>query len=152
VTAPAPDRYVRQFLAGWRTMDFNGHLANTAYLDLAADVRVAFFAEHGFPPTEFRRLAIGPVVRRDELEYFREINLHETVTVTHAALAMSQDGARFTLENEIFNAAGERAAVVRSTGGWLDLAARKLVVPPPALIRAMRLVPRAAAFIDLPPT
>ena len=74
-------------------MDFNGHLANTAYLDLAADVRMAFFAEHGFPPSEFRRLAIRPVVRKDELEYFREINLHESVTVTYAALAMSPDGA-----------------------------------------------------------
>ena len=148
----APERYVREFLAGWRTMDFNGHLANTAYLDLAADVRVAFFAEHGFSPSEFRRLAIGPVVRRDELEYFREIGLHETVTVSHAALAMSPEGARFTLENEIFNAAGERAAVVRSTGGWLDLAARKLVVPPPALVRAMRLIPRAAEFVELPAT
>jgi acyl-CoA thioester hydrolase len=151
VTSPAPDRYVRQFLAGWRTMDLNGHLANTAYLDLAADVRVAFFAEHGFPPTEFRRLAIGPVVRRDELEYFREINLHETVTVTHAALAMSRDGARFTLENEIFNAAGERAAVVRSTGGWLDLRARKLVAPPKALFEAISRVPRTSSFVELAP-
>lgn len=144
------DRWARQFLAGWGSMDFNGHLANTAYLDLAADVRMAFFSEHGFPPTEFRRLAIGPVVRKDELEYFREISLHETVTVTHAALAMSRDGARFTLENEIWSAAGERAAVVRSTGGWLDLRARKLVAPPPALIEAMRQVPRAPAFVELP--
>jgi len=150
MTAGSPDRYARQFIAGWRMMDFNGHLANTAYLDLAADVRVAFFAGHGFPPTEFRRLAIGPVVRKDELEYYREINLHETVTVTYAALAMSPDGARFTLENEIFNAAGERAAVVRSTGGWLDLRARKLVAPPPALADAMRLVPRAPSFVELP--
>ena len=131
-------------------MDFNGHLANTAYLDLAADVRMAFFAEHGFPPSEFRRLAIGPVVRKDELEYFREINLHETVTVTHAALATSPDGARFTLENEIWSASGDRAAVVRSTGGWLDLRARKLVAPPPALIEAMRRVPRAPSFVELP--
>ena len=152
MTPDFSERYAKEFLAGWRTMDFNGHLANTAYLDLAADVRMAFFAEHGFPPTEFRRLAIGPVVRRDELEYFREINLHDTVTVSHAALAMSADGARFTLENEIFNTAGERAAVVRSTGGWLDLTARKLIVPPPPLIRAMRLVPRAPEFVDLPPT
>ena len=144
------DRYTRDFLAGWGTMDSNGHLANTAYLNLAADVRVAFFAEHGFPPTEFRRLAIGPVVRRDELEYFREIDLQETVTVTYAALAMSPDAARFTLENEIFNAAGERAAIVRSTGGWLDLRARKLVVPPPPLADAMRLVPRAPGFVELP--
>ena len=131
-------------------MDFNGHLANTAYLDLAADVRMAFFAEHEFPPTEFRRLAIGPVVRKDELEYFREVNLHETVTVTYAALAMSPDAARFTLENEIWSASGERAAVVRSTGGWLDLRARKLIAPPPALREAMRRIPRAASFVALP--
>jgi acyl-CoA thioester hydrolase len=149
MTANTPDRYARQLIAGWGTMDFNGHLANTAYLDLAADVRVAFFAEHGFPPTEFRRLAIGPVVRKDELEYFREINLHETITVTLAALAMSADGARFTLENEVWTAAGERAAVVRSSGGWLDLVARKLVVPPRSLLDAMLLVPRAANFVQL---
>ena len=150
VSAPDPARYARQFLAGWWTMDFNGHLANTAYLDLAADVRMAFFAEHGFPPSEFRRLAIGPVVRKDELEYFREINLHESVTVTYAALAMSPDGARFALENEIWTAGGERAAVVRSTGGWLDLRARKLVAPPPALLKALERVPRAPSFSELP--
>lgn len=144
-----PDRYARQLTAGWGAMDFNGHLANTAYLDLAADVRVAFFAEHGFPPTEFRRLAIGPVVRKDELEYFREINLHDTVTVTLAALAMSPDGARFALENEVWTPAGERAAVVRSTGGWLDLVARKLVAPPQPLLAAMLLLPRAAGFVEL---
>jgi acyl-CoA thioester hydrolase len=149
-SASTPVRFSRQFLAGWRTMDFNGHLANTAYLDLAADVRMAFFAEHGFPPTEFRRLAIGPVVRTDELEYFREVHLHETVTVTHAALAMSPDAARFTLENEIWSVSGERAAVVRSTGGWLDLRARKLVAPPPALWEAMRQIPRVPSFVDLP--
>jgi acyl-CoA thioester hydrolase len=150
VTAGSSERYARRFLVGWRMMDFNGHLANTAYLDLAADVRVAFFAEHGFPPTEFRRLAIGPVVRKDELEYFKEINLHEAVTVTYAALAMSPDGARFTLENEVFNAVGDRCATVRSTGGWLDLRARKLIVPPAALTDAMRMVPRAPGFVALP--
>jgi acyl-CoA thioester hydrolase len=75
--------YAKEFLAGWGTMDFNGHMANTAYLDLAADVRVAFFAEHGFPPSEFRRLAIGPVIRKDEIEYFREVGLHDGVTVTY---------------------------------------------------------------------
>ncbi|HKH91976.1 MAG TPA: thioesterase family protein [Gemmatimonadaceae bacterium] len=150
MTVSSPDRYARQFLVGWRMMDSNGHLANTAYLDLAADVRIAFFAEHGFPPSEFRRLAIGPVVRKDELEYFREIGLHETVTVTYAATAMSPDGARFSLENEIWIAAGERAAVVRSTGGWLDLRARKLVVPPPALFEAISSVPRTSSFVELP--
>ena len=144
------DRYAKEFLVGWRAMDFNGHMANTAYLDLAADVRLAFLADHGFPPTEFRRLAIGPVIRKEELEYFREVNLHDTVTVTYAALAMSADGARFVIENEIWSASGERAATIRSTGGWLDLRARKLVAPPPALLAALQYLPRTPGFVELP--
>ena len=144
-------RYAKEFLAGWGTMDFNGHMGNTAYLNLAADVRMAFFADHGFPPGEFRKLAIGPVVKKEEIEYFREIALHETVTVTYAVLAMSADGARFTIENEIWSANGERAAIVRSTGGWLDLRARKLIAPPPELFAAFAQVPKAPGFVELAP-
>jgi acyl-CoA thioester hydrolase len=144
-------RYAREFLAGWGTMDFNGHLANTAYLDLAADVRMAFFAEHGFPPSEFRRLAIGPVIRKDEVEYFREVGLHDVVTVTHAVAAASPDGSRFVIENEIWSTTRERAARVRSSGGWLDLRARRLIAPPPALLAALELVPRTADFVVLSP-
>ena len=151
LTSSFDGRYAHEFLAGWRTMDFNGHMANTAYLDLAADVRMAFFSEHGFAPSEFRRLAIGPVVKKDELEYFREIALYETVTVTYALLAMSADGARFVIENEIWSAAGEKAATVRSTGGWLDLRARKLTAPPPALLAVFQKVPRAPGFVELSP-
>ena len=151
MTSRFADRYAREFLAGWGTMDFNSHMANWAYLNLAADVRMAFFAEHGFPPREFRRLGLGPVMRKDELEYFREVGLHEMVTVTYAALAMSPDGARFVVENEIWSAAGERAATVRSTGGWLDLRERKLAAPPADLLAAFQQVPRAPGFVELPP-
>lgn len=150
MTELSTDRYAKDFLVGWRAMDFNGHMGNTAYLDLAADVRVAFLAEHGFPPSEFRRLNIGPVIRKEELEYFREIGLHQTVTVTYAALAMSADGSRFVIENEIWTSQGERAALVRSTGGWLDLRARKLVAPPAALLAALAHLPRTPDFVELP--
>src|SRR5262249_24531307 len=155
VTMEAPSarsdgRYAKEVLAGWGTMDCNGHMANTAYLDPAADVRMAFFAEHGFPPVEFRRLAIGPVMQKDELEYFREVGLHDAVTVTYALLAMSADGSRFVIENEIWLASGERAGRVRSTGGWLDLRERKLVAPPPALFDTFARVPRAPDFRELP--
>lgn len=145
------DRYARRFLAGWGTMDLLGHMANRAYLDLAADARMAFFGEHGFPPAEFRRVGLAPVIRKDELEYFHEVSLHETVTVTYAMLAMSPDGARYVLENEVWSEGGERAATIRSTGGWLDLRARKLVPPPGAVLAALRQVPRAPGFTELAP-
>jgi len=124
-------------------------MANWAYLNLAADVRMAFFAEHGFAPREFHRRALGPVMRKDELEYFHEVGLHETVTVTCAALGMTCDGARFILENEIWLGAGERAATVKSTGGWFDLRERKLVVPPPELLAVLQQIPRAPGFVEL---
>ena len=100
--------YVKTLYAGWADMDFNGHMRNTAYLDKAADVRQMFLAENGFPVEEFLRLRIGPVVMKDELEYFKEV------------------------------------------GGWLDLAKRKLIAPPSALLDAMHALERTSAFVVLP--
>jgi acyl-CoA thioester hydrolase len=69
--------YTKTLYAGWGDMDFNSHMANTAYLDKAADVRQKFLAEHGFPIEEFARQRIGPVVRKDEIEYFAEVGLQQ---------------------------------------------------------------------------
>ncbi len=138
-------------LATWGDMDFNAHMRNTAFLDKAADMRLTFFAAHGMPIAEFVRLGVGPVVRRDEVEYFREIRLFEELRVTIAAAAMSEDGARFVIRNEFFKMDGVLAARVLSSGGWLDLAARRLVVPPAALLEAMRQMPRTEHFSELPP-
>jgi len=136
--------------AGWGDTDFNGHMRNTAYLDKAADTRMRFFEAQGFPMSEFSRLRLGPVVRKDEVEYFRETGLLETLRVTLAVAAQSEDGSRFQLRNEFFKADGHLAARVTSLGGWLDHAARKLVVPPPALLDAMQAMGRTEDFQDLP--
>ena len=72
--------YLKTLLAGWGDMDFNGHMRNTAYLDKSADVRMMFFAEHGFSMSEFMRLKIGPVVMKDEIEYQREGKLCARIT------------------------------------------------------------------------
>jgi len=76
--------------------------------------------------------------------------VHETVAVARAVVGLSADSARLLIENEIWSASGEGAAVIRSSGGWLDLKARKLVIPPQALIDAMRRVPRTPDFVELP--
>lgn len=137
-------------VAGWAEMDANAHMANTAYLSKCVDARMSFFKQNGFPVTEFAKRQIGPVVRRDELEYFREIALMEPITVTLALDGMAPDGTRFRLVNEILNKDGKLAARVKSEGGWLDLAARKLIVPPPDLLAALNAMPRTAGFETLP--
>jgi acyl-CoA thioester hydrolase len=142
--------YTKTLYAGWSDMDFNSHMKNTAYLDKAADVRQMFLMEHGFPIDEFLRLRIGPVVMKDEVEYFKEVGLQQQIQVNYALAGHSQDGSRFLLRHEIFRSDGKLAARVTSAGGWLDLAARKLIVPPPALFDAMNLLQKTSDFVVLP--
>ena len=145
-----PAMFEKRMLATWGDMDYNAHMRNTAFLDKAADLRLMFFAEHGLPMDEFLRLGIGPVVRKDEVDYMREIRLLEEMRVTIAAAGLSDDGARFIIRNEFFRMDGSLAARVTSSGGWLDHLARKLVVPPESLQGAMRLMSRTDDFAVLP--
>ena len=142
--------YAKTLFAGWGDMDFNAHMKNTAFLDKAADVRMLFFAENGFPVDEFSRLRLGPAVMKDEVEYRKEVNLLQQITVTLAMAGHSEDGSRYMFRNEILRADGTLCARVTSTGGWLNLARGKLVAPPEALHRAIRSLPQTDDYMVLP--
>jgi acyl-CoA thioester hydrolase len=141
--------YEKRLVAGWGDMDFNGHMRNTAYLDKSADVRMMFFADNGFPAAEFSRLKIGPVVQRDEIAYFREVNLLDEFRATLALAGLSDDGSRWLLRNEFFRGDGRLAATVTSAGGWLDLRARALVGAPDRLLQTLQLLARTDDFQNL---
>src|SRR5258708_13099013 len=142
--------FEKKLMAGWGDMDLNSHMRNTAYLDKSADVRMLFFAENGFPMDEFIRRAIGPVIMKDEVEYFREIRLLAEVRVTLALEGLSEDGSRFLIENEFWREDDNLAPRRTSLGGWLDLSSRKLIIPPEALLKAMRSQPETDNFQVLP--
>jgi acyl-CoA thioester hydrolase len=137
-------------LTGWSDMDMNGHMANTAYLAKAVDVRLQFFAAHRLGSGDFARLRIGPVVMSDELGYFREVQLLEPLRATLAVAGLADDGSRWRLCNEFYRADGRLAARVTSVGGWLDLDARRLVAPPAPLAEALAALARTAEFATLP--
>jgi acyl-CoA thioester hydrolase len=137
-------------LAGWADMDSNAHMRNTAYLDKAVDARMLFFTSMGFPATEFDRLRIGPVVMRDEVEYFLEVRMLDQLRVTLDLCGLSSDASRFRLRNEFYLQDGGLAARVMTTGGWLDLARRRLAAPPNSLVAALRGLPRTDPFEELP--
>ncbi|MGX4639991.1 thioesterase family protein [Massilia sp. SYSU DXS3249] len=141
--------YTKILVAGWGDMDFNAHMRNTAYLDKSADVRMMYFAEHGFPMSEFARLKLGPVVMRDDVEYFRECRLLDEITVNFGIAGLSEDASRMMLRNEFFRD-GALCARVTSTAGWFDLAARKLAVPPVNLAELLRALEKTGDFVVLP--
>ena len=142
--------YTKKLYAGWADMDFNSHMKNTAYLDKAADVRQMFLIEHGFPIEQFLQLRVGPVVMKDEVEYFREVGLQEEISVSYALAGHAADGSRFLLRHEIFRRDGKLSARITSAGGWLNLDERRLMAPPPALLAAMNLLEKTSDFVTLP--
>lgn len=142
--------FERAFVAGWGDMDFNSHMRNTAYLDKAADVRMMFLAAQGIPVDELLRLRIGPVVMKDEMAYFREVRLMESLRVTYLCAGLSDDTSRFRVRNEFWRSDGQLAASLTSTGGWMNLESRKIVIPPEPMQVAVRALVRTDDFAVLP--
>ncbi len=141
--------YEKQFHVAWAHLDANGHMANTAYLDIVVDVRFMYFAERGFPPAEFQRLGIGPVVRRDEVDYYRELRLMQRIHIDMQIAGISDDVSRFKLRHEIRREDGELAARVTTLAGIFDLKSRKLIAPPEGLAEALRALDRSEDFQPL---
>ncbi len=141
--------FERTLVAGWGDMDFNSHMRNTAYLDKSADVRLMYFADCGFTQAEFMALRLGPVVMKDEVEYFREIHLLDAVQVTLSLAGLSEDGSRTLYRNTFFRQ-GKLSARVTTTAGWFDLNQRKLICPPPKLLQALLDMARSEDFRVLP--
>ena len=141
--------FEKLFEAGWTDVDPNGHLANTSYLGFAVNPRVAFFAANGFGPADFIRHQIGPVIKSETAQYFREIMMQEQVRVTIENGGHSQDGSRFRVVNNFYKVDGTHAASVASIGGWLSLKERKLIEPPEQLRNAWLRLTRTADFEEL---
>lgn len=147
MTTPA---ITRRFLAGWADMDWNSHMANTAYLNKVVDARVLALAEKGFPLEEFIRLRLGVVIMKDEVEYRREVRWMEEIDIDLLLAGLAPDGSRFKIRNDVRRSNGDLAARVTSTGGFMHLDARKLVAPPPAILAAYLSLPRTDDYVELP--
>ena len=74
----------------------------------------------------------------------------EEVDITFSLAGLAPDGSRFKVRNEVRRTNGDLAASVTSTGGFMDLDARKLVAPPAAILAAYLSLPRTEDYVDLP--
>jgi acyl-CoA thioester hydrolase len=143
--------FERTLTVGWGQTDFNGHLRNSAFLDMCSDVRLMFFAANGFPASRFAESQFGPVVQSDRLDYFREVKMLDAMRVTLRLAGLAGNGSRFRLQNDFYRPDGRLSATVLSSGGWLSLARRKLIVPPAEVASALDGLERVAEFETLPP-
>ena len=141
--------FEKTFHVGWANVDFNGHLANTAFLELAIDARMFFFAENGFSIHEFQRRRFGPVVLKDEIEYYKEMYMLDKIRITFQSAGLNKDASRFKIRNEFFREDGRLSARLTTTGGWLGFETRKLIVPPKELADAMKSLVKTDDFEEI---
>ncbi|MBV6644376.1 MAG: thioesterase family protein [Cyclobacteriaceae bacterium] len=140
----------KEFQAIWANLDPNGHMRHTAYNDYAAQVRLNFFDECGFPFARLIEMGIGPVLFREETQFMREIRINEIVSVDFALLKARRDASKWTFRQCVFKQDGTLSAVIEVDGAWLDLKLRKVAIPPPVLAEMLEKAPKADDFEWLP--
>ena len=119
-----------EFVTKWSDFDPNRHMRHTAYNDYAAEIRVRFFIDAGFPIEEIAKHNIGPILFTENTSFRKEIHSGENITGTIQLLGLSKNKSRWKFRHEIFNQAGQLSATIEVYGAWLDLEKRKLTTLP----------------------
>jgi acyl-CoA thioester hydrolase len=142
--------YSKTYEIRWSDIDANGHVNYAVYIDAAGDLRYRFFIEHGFPPDKFNELGIGPIYTSIHADFFREVRMGETVTVTYALSGLAPSGGRWKVHHNVLKSNGKKAVSIDLEGAILNLSTRKPVPPTPELLKTFNLIPRTADFEVLP--
>lgn len=140
------DEYSNTYEIRWSDLDANGHVNYAVYIDAAGDLRYHFFIEHGFPPEKFNELGIGPVYTTIHAEFFREVRMGETVTITYTLSGLSPSGARWKVHHGILKSNGKKAVSLEIEGTILNLTTRRPTLPTSELLQTFKLIPRASDF------
>lgn len=140
------DAYTIPYEVRWTDIDANRHVRYSAYIDAAAELRYRFFKEHNLSPEEFDKLGAGPVYTSLTANFFREVFLGETLTITYLLTGLSTQGIRWKVQHDFLKANGKKAVTVSLEGTILNLTTRQPTIPTPEIMTVFQLVPRSPEF------
>jgi acyl-CoA thioester hydrolase len=143
------DPYTMTYEVRWTDIDANRHVRYSAYIDAAAEMRYRFFAKHDLPPEAFDQLGVGPVYTSLTANFYREVRLGETLTITYQLSGLSPTGVRWKVQHNFLKANGKKAVSLSLEGTILNLVTREPTIPTPEIMRVFQLVPRSPSFEEL---
>ena len=144
--------YSLPYQVRWTDIDANRHVRYSAYIDAAAELRYRFFTEHGLPPEAFDDLGVGPVYTSLTANFFREVRLGETLTITYLLTGLSLQGIRWRVQHDFIKANNKKAVTIVLEGTILNLITRQPSVPSPEIMAVFQQVPRSDDFEQLADT
>jgi len=132
----------------WSQIDANRHLRHSAYADFCAQARSNMLRVLGLSLDDFAKQKIGPILFREELIYYREIVLDETIRVEVELTKLNLSNARFSFRHIVYKENGIKAAEVNVDGAWMDLVQRKLTNVPQEWYTVLEHIPKADDYIE----
>ena len=118
------------FKTKWADFDANLHMRHTAYNDYCAEARMRYFNKFGITVQSFAKDKVGPILFEENTRFLKEIHIGEDISVNLKMSGYSKNGERWKVHQEVFNTEGKLSAIITVYGAWIDLAKRKLTVPP----------------------
>ncbi len=141
--------FVIEFRVTWGDLDPIGPLRTSVYTDFAIDAQFKWIDRIGYSTVGLVELGYGPVVLRQESRYYNQVRFGDSIVDTLSMAGASEDGSRWIVRHDFVRSDGEKAAVLKIEGAWIDLQTRDAIVPPEDLIAANGQLPRAMNFQDL---
>lgn len=138
------------FSTRWADFDPNNHMRHSAYNDYAAESRVRLFNAYGLSLIEFNKLNIGPVLFREETDFFKEITLSDDISVELLLKGFTENGERFKMQHKIYRGDGKLAAEINIYAAWMDLKKRKLTVAPKMIMDVLNQLDKTEDFELIP--
>ena len=126
-----------EFIVQETHLDGFGHMNNAVYLEIFENARWDFITPRGFGYAKIQEIKMGPTILDIHLQFKRELKLRDKIRIETCTL--SYEGKIGTLEQRMFNEAGDLCTVMTMKMGLFDMNARKLISPTPEWLRAVGL-------------
>jgi acyl-CoA thioester hydrolase len=140
------ENFITPIQVRWSDLDPNVHLRHSVYYDWGALARIEFLYQHGLSTEVMEQLRVGPILFREECVFKREIRLGDIVTIDLQLIKSKRDFSRWTIRHSIIKNKDIVAAILTLDGAWLDLAKRKLAIPPEEVKNAIGQMPMGEGF------
>ena len=122
--------FQKTFEVRWSDCDANNHMRHSAYADFCAHARIGFMQQIGMDQKWLEEQGLGPVLFKEETEYFRELFMGEEVVVTVEPGDPTGSEKSIQVVNRIYRQNGDLAATHRAVFGWFDSKERRVVTLP----------------------
>jgi len=126
--------YDKSIEVRWSDCDANQHMRHSAYSDMCAHTRIGFLQKIGMDSDWFKMHGIGPVLFREQTEYFAELFMGEMVSVTVELGELTGSSKSVCWVNKLYKQNGDLAAKHQVVVGWMDIKLRKVVKLPSLIV------------------